>query len=78
MNMRYILLIIEIRKKLKKSFHSIPVSNVPMSSLHGCLEQMSDMEHNNLQNDIITFGEHNSIMHIQGGPLSSNSSIVNI
>lgn len=55
---------------------SIPSPN--LQTLHSCLDPMSDMSHNHLQNDLITYGNQNSIMQMQGGPLSSNSSIVNI
>lgn len=65
-------------KVLNHLIHSIPSPINVQTSLHGCLEPMSDMQHNSLQNDLISYGEHNSIMQMSGGPLSSNSSIVNM
>ncbi len=47
-------------------------------SLHDCLEPMPDLQHNNLQNELMNYGDHSSIMQMQGGPLVSNSSIVNM
>lgn len=61
---------------------NVQTPTLQTSSLHDCLEpimsDMHDMHHSNLQNDLITYGEQNSIMQMQGPPLSSNSSIVNI
>lgn len=64
----------------KTMIDSIPSPIVQTSSLQNCLDPMSDMSHNHLQNDVnlIAYGDQNSIMHMQVGPLSSNSSIVNI
>lgn len=62
----------------KAMIDSIPSPNIQTSSLQNCLDPMSDMSQNHLQNDLITYADQNSIMQMQGGPLSSNSSIVNI
>ncbi|KAG4065634.1 hypothetical protein HA402_012624 [Bradysia odoriphaga] len=58
---------------------SIQTSHLqPTPSLHDCMDPMSDMQHNNLQSDLIDYGDHNSIMNMQVVALSSNSSIVNM
>ncbi|KAJ6645360.1 Zinc finger protein [Pseudolycoriella hygida] len=57
---------------------SIPSQNVQVSTLQGCLESLTEMEQNDLQNDLMDYAEQNSMIQMQDGPLSCSSSVVHI